>query len=169
MNVLADSSEVLNEREEAIRAFLRRVSEMSLETWGSVIERWRRVVVVPQWHDGDRAIAEVLRGEKAHAIQERFLEEIFTMFQRAPWFTHREPGAPVRSTDAAAQYITTTACLALLVRPWIAQSYFETLYYPFEELAPAREVDAAWQRRRRVHPHPAAPAPQVGEERHPGT
>jgi hypothetical protein len=142
---------------------------MSLETWGSVIERWRRVVVVPQWHDGDRAIAEVLRGEKAHAIQERFLEEIFTMFQRAPWFTHREPGAPVRSTDAAAQYITTTACLALLVRPWIAQSYFETLYYPFEELAPAREVDAAWQRRRRVHPHPAAPAPQVGEERHPGT
>lgn len=165
--MLADSSDWLNEREEAIHAFLHRVSEMSLETWSSVIERWRKVVVAPQWHDGDRAIAEVLRGEKAHAIQERFLEEIFTMFQRAPWFTHREPGAHIRSTDAAAQYITTTACLALLVRPWIAQSYFETLYYPFEELAPAREIDAAWHRRRRLHA-PAAPAArEPREQEHP--
>ena len=122
-----------------VRAFLRRLEDLDFEDLGSAIRIWREELS-DGWHEADRAVAAAIRDAERHREQERVLEALYDVFRRAPWFTAEQPGPRVAAADATAQYIATSALLALLVCDRVAPGHLETLYRPFATLIPLSDL-----------------------------
>ena len=122
-----------------VRAFLHRLEALGFDELGLAIRVWREELS-DGWHEADRAVAAAIRDAERHREQETLLEALYDVFRRAPWFTSMLPGTREAASDATAQYIATSALLALLVRDRLAPGYLETLYRPFATLIPLSDL-----------------------------
>lgn len=126
-----------------IEDFLGRLPQLSLQRLGDAVQAWR--VELSQsgaWHTAEDAVSRAITETSRHRMQWRILERLFDTFHDAPWFKAAQPGSMVPGSDAAAQYVTTAALLALLVRDVLAPATFETLYFPFQSIIPASKAVA---------------------------
>jgi hypothetical protein len=123
-----------------VRAFLERLEALDMEQLREAIRVWRRELS-DGWHEADHAVAVAMRDSQRHREQEAVLEALYDVFRRAPWFTNEHPGTRVASSDATAQYIATSAVLALLVCDRLAPQYLQTLYQPFASLIPLADLE----------------------------
>lgn len=123
-----------------IRSFLERLEALDMEQLRQAIRTWREELS-DGWHEADQAVATAMRDSRRHEEQEAVLEALYEVFRRAPWFTAEHPGARIAASDATAQYIATSALLALLVCDRLAPEYLHTLYQPFASLIPLAELE----------------------------
>lgn len=125
-----------NSRE--IERFFARLSELSLERLGDAIRAWRAEISESgAWHGAEDAVSRAITATGRHRQQWLMLERLFNTFRDAPWFTEGRPGSLIPGSDAAAQYVTTSALLALLVRDVLDSATFDILYLPFQRIIPA--------------------------------
>lgn len=121
-----------------IERFLDRLPQLSIERLGEAVRAWRAEIAESgTWHSAEDAVSRAIADTGRHRPQWLILERLFNTFRESPWFKPGQPGSLVPGSDAAAQYVTTAALLALLVRDVLAPAAFETLYCPFENIIPA--------------------------------
>ena len=125
---------------QVVGAFLRRLEALEFDELGVAIRIWREELS-DGWHEADQAVATAIRDTNRHHQQEMVLEALYDVFRRAPWFSAEQPGARIAASDATAQYVATTALMALLVRDRLAPEHLEVLYRPFSSLIPLAELD----------------------------
>ena len=121
-----------------IERFLERLQQLSLQRLGDAVRAWRgELARSGAWHSAEDAVSRAITDSARHGPQWLMLRRVFEIFRDAPWFKEHNPGSHVPGSDAAAQYVTTTALLALLVRDALPDDTFETLYFPFRDIIPA--------------------------------
>jgi len=126
-----------------IEHFLGRLSQLSLERLGDAVQAWRAELAESgAWHSAEDAVSRAIAETTCHRSQWLILERLFNTFREAPWYKKAQPGSLVPGSDAAAQYVTTAALLALLVRDVLAPAAFDTMYYPFQSIIPANQGTA---------------------------
>jgi len=123
----------------AARKFLGRLALLDLQQLAVAIHQWHRLVG-SAWFDAEADLARAMRDSHRNAERNSWLEEMAGIFRQKAWFTSLEPGTLIGASDASAQYVATTAMLALLARDYLAPPYFQMLYNPFAELIPIDEL-----------------------------
>jgi hypothetical protein len=117
---------------------MERLQHLSLERLGDAVRAWRdELTRSGVWHSAEDAVSRVITDTGRHRPQWLMLQRVCEIFHDAPWFKEHQPGSQVPGSDAAAQYVTTAALLALLVRDALPNTTFETLYLPFRDIIPA--------------------------------
>jgi hypothetical protein len=102
------------------------------------VERWRSLVG-PTWFAAERALGHALAASRRRAERYRALQRLHELVWRRRWLDDLPPGGD-RASEAGAQYVVTTAVLALIVRDHLADDRFTLLYAPLAELVPLREL-----------------------------
>lgn len=121
-----------------IERFLGCLPQLSLERLGDAVGTWRAELAKSgAWHTAEDAVGQAIANTGRHRSQWLLLERLFNTFREAPWFKRGQPGSLVPGSDAAAQYVTTAALLALLVRDVLAPATFDTMYNPFKSIIPS--------------------------------
>ena len=104
-----------NSRE--IERFFERLQHLNLQGLGDAVRTWRdELARSGAWHKAEDAVSRAITDTARHAPQWLMLNRLFEIFRGAPWYKEHQSGSQVPGSDAAAQYVTTTALLALLVR-----------------------------------------------------
>jgi hypothetical protein len=124
-----------------VTAFLSCLGRLPFAELGRAVAGWRALVTRPgtAWHRAEDCVAEALAESGRYAEQRHALEALYDVFRRASWFNERAPGTSIPGSDASAQYVTTAALFALLVRDVLDPSDFDAMYAPFADVVP---VDA---------------------------
>jgi hypothetical protein len=114
---------------------LRMLSGADLER---AVGRWR-ALVGPAWFAAERALGHSTAVRRRRAERYRALQRLHELAGRRRRLDDPAPGDDPAS-EAGAQYVVTTAVLALLVRDDLPEDHFALLYAPMAELAPLHEL-----------------------------
>jgi hypothetical protein len=133
----------------AAAKFVGRVSRLDLAGVRALAEAWQQLMRIGSdaWFAAERSVARAVWTSGRLADQDVMLEQMGECFRTAVWY-RRPSGVPlgpaearVGTTEATAQYVATTAMLALLVRDHVDSAEFAILYRPFATLIPDAELE----------------------------
>lgn len=129
----------------AVGRFLARLADLSVADLGQAVGRWRAIAAAPSgpWYVAEDAIAEAVHAARRHDAQARGTDALYDVFRRARRFSARASFARVPGSEATAQYVTTTALYALVVRDALSPEAFAVAYGPFADVIPLATVDGA--------------------------
>ena len=93
------------------------------------------------WYTAEDEVGEALTATRRHDEEWRLQEHLYELFRRASWRIER-PVSPTttETSDAAAQYLASTAAFALMVSDALPVQGLTTLYAPFAEVVPLGEL-----------------------------
>jgi hypothetical protein len=149
-----------------VEQFLFRLASLTLAQLGTVVATWReRLRLSDAWYAAEDAVGDAIAATRRHDEQWRLQSRLYELFRRAPWFTERQPSASVSGTEAAAQYVASTAAFALMVVDELDPESFATLYAPFGEMIPVSDLGLGGARLRSAPPgdKPPRPSGDAGE------
>ena len=132
-----------------VERFLARLSGLSLADYGEAVRTWRdELRRTDRWYAAEDAVGDAIARTGRHDEQWRLHDRVHRLFRESEW--HTRPAAPGESqgTEAAAQYLASTAAFALLLADAIPRDELRTLYTPFATAIPFAElVGPGWKRR----------------------
>lgn len=123
-----------------VRKFLGRLAQLDVDRIDMAVQQWRQLVT-PRWFAAEEALAHAMQTSGRFEEEEMWLQQMALLFRRQPWFTRASPGASIGASEASAQYVATTAMLALLTRDHLPIEDFDLLYSPFATLIPLDELE----------------------------
>jgi hypothetical protein len=128
----------------AVERFLACLAGLSVADIGQAVGRWRAIASAPggPWYAAEDAIAEAVHAVSRHGAQEQVTEAAYDVFRRrARGFSTRESFARAPGSEATAQYVSTSALLALVVRDAVSPEAFAVAYGPFADAIPLATID----------------------------
>ena len=124
-----------------VERFLERLSKLGIDDFNEVVRRWRTTLRDSDaWYAAEDAVGEAIARTRRDGAMWILQDRIYEIFRGGTWYEHRAPGAPVAPSEMAAQYLATTAGVALLVADALPATVLTTLYEPFRETIPMTEV-----------------------------
>jgi hypothetical protein len=130
----------LGPTERLVERFLERACALDLAQWADVVRAWRDTLrLTDAWAAAEDAVGDAITRTGRHDEQWRLQDRVHELFRASPWHTNaRASSAP--GTEAAAQYLASTAAFALLVGDAIGGEALRTLYAPFSGVIPLAEL-----------------------------
>ena len=128
---------------EAAARLLGRVAALDANSLRAMVEGWHRLMNAAgeDWLAAEHAVALAVTAAGRDAEQAWLVEQLGVVFPRAPWLAGAPLGAPrVDATAASAEYVTTVAVRAVLVRDWLPAEDFGLLYAPLAPVMPAEAL-----------------------------
>ena len=124
-----------------IERFLERLAQLQMSQFAEAVRTWRETLHhTDAWYGAEDAVGDAITLTGRHAEQWRLQDRLYQLFRGSGWFTERRPSLAVPATEAAAQYLASTAAFALLVADEIAPREFATLYAPFAQVISLAEL-----------------------------
>jgi len=130
----------------AVEAFLARLAELSVYDLGRAVGQWRAIATAPggPWYAAEDAIADAVEAAGRHDAQAQGTVAMYDVFRRrARGFSARDSFARVPGSEATAQYVSTSALYALVVRDALSPEAFAVAYGPFADVIPLATIDGA--------------------------
>ena len=126
----------LGPTERLVERFLGRLCGLDLAQWSEVVRAWRDTLRrTDAWASAEDAVGDAIARTGRHEEQWRLQDRLYELFRTTPWHTH--PGANASAgTEAAAQYLASSAAFALLLGDAIGSEALRTLYAPFASVIP---------------------------------
>ena len=130
----------LGPTERLVERFLERACALDLAEWADVVRAWRDTLRrTDAWAAAEDAVGDAITQTGRHDEQWRLQDRLHEAFRASPWHTStRANAAP--GTEAAAQYLASTAAFALLVGDAISAEALRTLHAPFAGVIPLAEL-----------------------------
>lgn len=134
---------------QAASKFIGRVSQLDGHAIRSVVQAWHQLMRDESnaWFAAEQATAQAVPAAGRTAEQEVLLGHLADSVLRGVWYrnarphqTLATPETRVGATEASAQYVSSVAMLALLVRDYITPADFAVLYRPFARLIPDEDL-----------------------------
>lgn len=123
-----------------VERFLERLCELDLAQWADVVRAWRDTLRrTDAWTSAEDAVGDAIARTGRHDEQWVLQDRLHERFKRTPWFTNRQSPSAA-GTEAAAQYLASSAAFALLVADALSREELRTLYAPFAGVVPLPEL-----------------------------
>lgn len=141
--VRAVAESLASDPEGAASQFVGRVSQLDIGAIRTAVQAWRQAMRAESdtWFAAEQAAGRAVLAAGRTAEQEVLLDRIAECVLRGVWYrggargeSPRTPEERVGATEASAQYVSTVAMLALLVRDRLPAAQFAVLYRPFATL-----------------------------------
>jgi hypothetical protein len=132
---------LLGPRTLAVSRFLEAIQRLTIEQWREVIEAWR-TTVTDAWHDAGSAVAAAVAEGDRRQAREDLLSDLAEITRRMRWNGGDRAGDSSQAIESTAQYVSSAAALALLVRDRITRREFDALYYPFKGVISLATIDS---------------------------
>ena len=124
-----------------VERFLERLAQLGIDDFDEVVRQWRITLRDSDaWYAAEDAVGEAIARTRRDGAMWILQDRIYEVFRGGTWYEHRAPGAPVAPSEMAAQYLSTTAGVALLVADELPATVLRTLYEPFRKTIPMTEV-----------------------------
>jgi len=127
---------------ELVERFLARLARLSHAEISTAVATWRDGLrCTNAWYAAEDEVGDALTATRRHDEEWRLQEHLYELFRRASWRLER-PVSPTttETSDAAAQYLASTAAFALMVADGLSVQGLTTLYSPFAEVVPLGEL-----------------------------
>jgi hypothetical protein len=119
-----------------VEQFLARLCELDLAQWADVVRAWRDTLRrTDVWAAAEDAVGDAIARTGRHDAQWQLQERLYELFRASPWHTIPRANA-TPGTEAAAQYLASSAAFALLMGDAIGSEALRTLYAPFAGVIP---------------------------------
>jgi hypothetical protein len=124
-----------------VERFLQRIAALDLEEFRDVVRVWRdRLRRNDAWYAAEDAVGVAVGLTQRNDEMWRLQDAIYDLFRGAPWYGRRLPPEVVSPPEAAAQYLATTAAMALMVADALPREHLATVYEPFQDTIPIADV-----------------------------
>lgn len=140
MVTIADQRAPYGPNTAAMDRFLERFEQLSTQELRGTLERWRAVVGRGSWFQAEDAVSAAIAATNRYVARDRMQGRLYDIFRTARWFHAEVPGTAVPGNEATAQYVASSALLALMVRERLHAHEFDVLYAPFASAIPADGV-----------------------------
>lgn len=137
MVAMADQRTPYGPHSAVMDRFFERFEQLSTQDLRRVLERWRAVVGRGSWFEAEDAVSAAIAATNRYVARDRMQGRLYDIFRTARWFHAVVPGTEVPGNEATAQYVASSALLALLVRERLLAREFDVLYAPFAPIIPA--------------------------------
>jgi hypothetical protein len=137
---------------ELVERFLARLARLSHTEISAAVAAWRDGLrCTNAWYTAEDEVGDALTVTRRHDEEWRLQEHLYELFRRASWRLER-PVSPTttETSDAAAQYLASTAAFALMVADALSVLGLTTLYAPFAEVVPLGELGLDMLARRKL-------------------
>jgi hypothetical protein len=122
---------------ELVDQFLARLARLDHPQMTAVVAIWRDGLRrTDLWYGAEDDVGDALTATRRHDEEWRLQERLYELFRRATWRVERTAFATAPDTEAAAQYLATTAAFALMVSDVLSAESLGTLYAPFADSIP---------------------------------
>jgi hypothetical protein len=141
---------------ELVERFLARLARLSHTEISAAVAAWRDGLrCTNAWYTAEDEVGDALTATRRHDEEWRLQEHLYELFRRASWRLER-PVSPTttETSDAAAQYLASTAAFALMVADALSVQGLTTLYAPFAEVVPLGELGLDMLARRKLRGAP---------------
>ena len=127
---------------ELVERFLTRLARLSHTEISAAVAAWRDGLrCTNAWYTAEDEVGDALTVTRRHDEEWRLQEHLYELFRRASWRLERPVSATTTETsDAAAQYLASTAAFSLMVADALSVQGLTTLYAPFAEVVPLGEL-----------------------------
>jgi hypothetical protein len=154
------------------RRYLDHLADLKLADLDRAVLEWREVMRGDDssaWFGAERRLSDTTARGPHRYWQTALLEDIANIFMSRPWFTYERTPNDAHVTEPSAQYVTTTAMLALLASDVLAPADFELLYRPMARAIPlAALVGPAKGERESLQREPSVPHEVLDHHPEPG-
>jgi len=124
-----------------VERFLDRLAQFRLEDFEAVVRRWRVTLRDSDaWYAAEDAVGDAVARTRRDGVMWTVQDRIYEVFRGSTWYEQRPPGTPVAPSEMAAQYLATTAVVALLVADVLPGAALGVLYAPFRDAIPLAEL-----------------------------
>lgn len=124
-----------------IERFLERLQELEFEQLTRVVASWREALRrSDNWYAAEDAVGDAIARLHRHDDQWRLQGRVYDHLRRTTWYHDAHPASSVSGTEAAAQYLASTAAFALLVADRLTRAQLATLYAPFVSVIPPASI-----------------------------
>ena len=124
-----------------VERFLERLARLDIEDFNEVVTRWRSTLrATDSWYSAEDAVGDAVARTRRDGPMWVLQDRVYEIFRGGSWYEHRAPGTPVAPSEMAAQYLATTAGVALLVADAVAGDVLNTLYAPWRDTIPLTDV-----------------------------
>jgi hypothetical protein len=124
-----------------VERFLNRLAALEFEQISTVVLTWReRLRRTDGWYAAEDAVGDAIAKTRRHDGQWYLQGQIYEMFRNSSWYTQAKPASAVAGTEAAAQYLASTAAFALLVSDVLSPTELGVLYAPYGAVIPIGEL-----------------------------
>lgn len=137
---------------ELVERFLARLARLNHTEISAAVAAWRDGLrCTNAWYTAEDEVGDALTVTRRHDEEWRLQEHLYELFRRASWRLER-PVSPTttETSDAAAQYLASTAAFALMVADALSVQGLTTLYAPFAEVVPLGELGLDMLARRKT-------------------
>lgn len=121
-----------------VSAFLARLPRLTLDDFAAAIKTWRDALRrTDTWYAAEDAVGDALARTRRHDEEWRLHDALHAVFRgAATWHAGGDTEAHGPATEAAAQYLASSAAFALLLIDALSPAHVATLYAPFAALVP---------------------------------
>ena len=133
---------------ELVEQFLARLARLDHARISAIVAIWRDGLRrTDAWYGAEDEVGDALTATRRHDEEWRLQERLYELFRRATWSIERKACPTSPATEAAAQYLASTAAFALMVVDVLSARSFATLYAPFAVDIPVAELGLGALRR----------------------
>ena len=151
---------------ELVEQFLARLAQLDHPQMNAVVAIWRDGLRrTDGWYGAEDDVGDALTATHRHDEEWRLQERLYELFRRATWRIERTALATAPDTDAAAQYLATTAAFALMVADVLSTESLTTLYAPFAGSIPLGALGLGSLAQRKARRGTVAPDERAGGSR----
>jgi len=120
-----------------VERYLDRLQALEFDHLTQVVTAWRDALRrTDAWYAAEDAVGDAIAALRRHDEQWRLQGRLYEIFRRSKWFRDGHPASEVSGTEAASQYLASTAAFALLVADRLTRAQLATLYTPFNTAIP---------------------------------
>lgn len=119
-----------------VQRFLDRIATFTVDDFGAIVRSWRDTLrKSDEWYAAEDGVGEAIARTRRDGEMWVLQDQLYAIFRGAPWY-QQNAAAP----EVAAQYLATTAAVALMVADALPAEQLRTLYAPFADAIPLAEL-----------------------------